>query len=232
MRQPATACPGFPGAHQIQENRVICCSANIALHSHSIINEPSKLLICNAPEAAPRKFTVIFTVRVRSTSIGAGLRAIRPEATFRDLSTSIDSSDHHGYRRRRIGVGQGNAQEGLASHALSCCRDSLFLKNFYRHDLAAVVPSFSESGLLSTTGWTQIGGSAAFSNRHVETSVAHESPFRSHIGEILKGEQLGLDELIHGISAVGPSARQFQLLHRGARPQVQLIELHPERRRR
>jgi len=29
-------------------------------HSHSIINEPSKLLICNAPEAAPPKFTVIF----------------------------------------------------------------------------------------------------------------------------------------------------------------------------
>ena len=63
------------------------------LTPHSIINEPSKLLICNAPEADPQKFTVIFTVKVRSTSIGAGLRAIRPEVTFRDLSTSIDSDD-------------------------------------------------------------------------------------------------------------------------------------------
>lgn len=60
-------------------------------HSHSIINDPYKLLICNAPEADPQKFTVIFTVKVRSTSIGVGLRAIRPEATFRDLLTSIDS---------------------------------------------------------------------------------------------------------------------------------------------
>jgi hypothetical protein len=90
-------------------------------HSHSIINEPSKLLICNAPEADPQKFTVIFTVKVRSTSIGAGLRAIRPEATFRDLSTSIDSSNHLGHRRRRIGVGQGNDEEGLASNSLSYC---------------------------------------------------------------------------------------------------------------
>lgn len=62
-------------------------------HSHSIINEPSKLLICNAHDAAPQKFTVIFTVKVRSTSIGAGLRAIQPDVTFRDLSTSIDSDD-------------------------------------------------------------------------------------------------------------------------------------------
>lgn len=65
-------------------------------HSHSIINEPSKLLICNAPEAVPQKFTVIFTVKVRSTSIGAGFRATRPEASFRDLSTSIDSYDDRG----------------------------------------------------------------------------------------------------------------------------------------
>jgi hypothetical protein len=130
-------------------------------------------LICKSTDAAPQKFTVIFTVKVRSTSIGEGLRAIRPEATFRDLSTSIDSSNHHGHRRRRISVGQGNDQEGLASNALSCCRDSLFLQNLYRHDLAAVVPSFSESGQLSTNRWTQIGGIAAFSNRHVEASAAH-----------------------------------------------------------
>jgi len=66
------------------------------IYSHSIINEPSKLLICNHTDAAPQKFTVVFTVKVRSTSIGAGLRATRPEATFRDLSTSIDSYDDRG----------------------------------------------------------------------------------------------------------------------------------------
>jgi hypothetical protein len=69
-------------------------------HSHSIINEPTKPLICNAPEAARQKFTVISTVKVRSISIGAGLQAIRSELTFRDLSTSIDSRDHHGLHRR------------------------------------------------------------------------------------------------------------------------------------
>jgi len=70
-----------------------------APYSHSIINERSKLWICNTREAAPAKFTVIFTVKVRSASIGAGMRAIRPEATFRDLSTSIDS--HNDFRRHR-----------------------------------------------------------------------------------------------------------------------------------
>jgi hypothetical protein len=76
-------------------------------------------LICLQSKAVPQQFTVSFAVRVRSTGIGAGLRAIRPEATFRDLSTSIDSSNHRGHRRRRIGVDQGNDQEGLASNALS-----------------------------------------------------------------------------------------------------------------
>jgi hypothetical protein len=91
MRQPATACPGFPGAHQIQENRVICCSANIALHSHSIVNEISKLLIRNALAAATQTFTVTFTVNLSGTSIGAGLRAIRQNVALRGLSRSIDS---------------------------------------------------------------------------------------------------------------------------------------------
>jgi hypothetical protein len=59
-------------------------------------------LICNAPEAARQKFTVILTVKVRSTSIGAGLQAIRSEVTFRDLSTSIDSRDHRGHHRRAL----------------------------------------------------------------------------------------------------------------------------------
>jgi hypothetical protein len=46
-------------------------------HSHSIINEPSKLLIRNVFAASSQTFTVIFTVKVRSTSIGAGFRAVR-----------------------------------------------------------------------------------------------------------------------------------------------------------
>ena len=68
-------------------------------YSHSIINEPSKLLIRKALAAAPQTFTVTFTVNLPSTSIGAGLRAIRQNLTFRDLSTSIDSRD--GCQRHR-----------------------------------------------------------------------------------------------------------------------------------
>jgi hypothetical protein len=66
-----------------------------------MINEPSKLLICNPPEAAPPKFTVIITVNLSGTSICAGLQAIRPKLTFRDLSRSIDSRNDHRARRRR-----------------------------------------------------------------------------------------------------------------------------------
>ena len=69
-------------------------------HSHSIINEPSKLLIRKAIAAAPQTFTVIFTVSLSSTSIGAGFRAVRPKLTFRDLSTSIDSDDGCQLHRR------------------------------------------------------------------------------------------------------------------------------------
>jgi hypothetical protein len=69
-------------------------------------------------EAALQVFPVTSTVNLSGTSIGADFRAIRRKLTLRDLSTSIDSSDHHGYRRRHIGVGQGNAQQGLASNAL------------------------------------------------------------------------------------------------------------------
>jgi hypothetical protein len=46
-------------------------------------------LICKALAAASKIFTVTFTVNVSGTSIGAGLRAIRSEVTFRDLSRSI-----------------------------------------------------------------------------------------------------------------------------------------------
>lgn len=60
-------------------------------HSHSIVNEPSKLLIRKALDAAPQTFAVIPAVNLSGTSIGAGFRAIRRRVTFRDLSTSIDS---------------------------------------------------------------------------------------------------------------------------------------------
>lgn len=68
---------------------------------HSIINERSKLLIRKGLEAAPKIFTVIFTVNLSGTSIGAGLRAIRPKLTFRDLLRSINSRNDHRARRRR-----------------------------------------------------------------------------------------------------------------------------------
>jgi hypothetical protein len=85
MRQPATACPGIPAGHQVQENRVICCAANIALHSHSIINEPSKLLICKGLTTASKLFTVSFTVNlIRASKI---VRRI-----YRHLSMAIGKS--------------------------------------------------------------------------------------------------------------------------------------------
>ncbi len=72
-------------------------------HSHSIINEPSKLLICKEIGAAPQVFTVIFTVNLSDTSIGAGFRAVPRKLTFRDLSRSIDSRDHR-RRLRRVAM--------------------------------------------------------------------------------------------------------------------------------
>jgi hypothetical protein len=68
-------------------------------YSHSIINEAFKLLICKVPASASQIFTVIFTVNLSGTSIGAGFRAVRRKLTFRDLSTSIDSRDHRGHHR-------------------------------------------------------------------------------------------------------------------------------------
>jgi len=80
-------------------------------YSHSNVNERSKLFIWNAPEPAPQKFAVILTVKVRSTSIGAGFRAVRPKLTFRDLSTSIDSRELRGHHRRASGSVQESADE-------------------------------------------------------------------------------------------------------------------------
>jgi hypothetical protein len=58
-------------------------------------------LIFNAPEAAPQKFSVIFPVKVRSSSIGEGFRAVRPKLSFRDLSTRANIADTIGARPGR-----------------------------------------------------------------------------------------------------------------------------------
>jgi len=64
-------------------------------------------LIRKVLAAASQIFTVIVTVNLSGTSIGAGLRAIRPDATFRDLSTSIDSHDDcQRHRRALVSVGE------------------------------------------------------------------------------------------------------------------------------
>lgn len=62
-------------------------------YSHSIMNEPSKLLIRKELGGAAQIFTVIFTVNLPGTSIGGGFRAIVKKGTFRDLSPSIGSRD-------------------------------------------------------------------------------------------------------------------------------------------
>jgi len=66
------------------------CSAAKS-NTHSMINEPSNSLIGLESAPTPPAFTVRFTVKVRGSSIGAGLRAIRPNVTFQDLSRTIDS---------------------------------------------------------------------------------------------------------------------------------------------
>jgi hypothetical protein len=62
-------------------------------HSHSIINEPSKRLIRKELGTAAQVFTVVFTVILLGTSIGAGFRAIVKKCTFRDLSPTIGFRD-------------------------------------------------------------------------------------------------------------------------------------------
>jgi hypothetical protein len=113
-------------------------------YSHSIINGFCKPLISLA--LAPHRAG--FTVRCTATLSGIPSRSFHHQSTsiedsrrFHDdqLSTSIDI-----YRLPRplptplklVRVGQGNAHEGLASNASSCCPSSLFCPHFYRHDAA------------------------------------------------------------------------------------------------
>jgi hypothetical protein len=79
---------------------------DLEAYSHSIINEPSALLIRKALAAASQTFTVIFTVNLSGTSMGAGFRAVLRKLTCRDLSTSIDFDDGcQRYRRASALVG-------------------------------------------------------------------------------------------------------------------------------
>jgi hypothetical protein len=67
------------------------------------------LLLCIAIAASSRTLTVTMAVTVPSTSIGSRLRAIRPNLTFQDLSTSIDPQ-HDCRPRRRSPVRVGEAR--------------------------------------------------------------------------------------------------------------------------
>ncbi len=69
-------------------------------HAHSIVNEPSKLLIRRALAGASKAFTVSSTVNLSGTSIGAGFRALPRRLTLGDLSRCIDSRDHRRQLRR------------------------------------------------------------------------------------------------------------------------------------
>ena len=102
-------------------------------HSHSIINGPSKLLISKCLQVARAIFTVIFTVKVSGTSIGAGFRAIRRKVTFRDLSTSIGSCEHRrSCQWTTLQVRQGPHMP-TASNCISHCQQTFFQRQFYRH---------------------------------------------------------------------------------------------------
>ena len=122
-----------------------------APYSHSIINEPSKLLICKALASAPQIFTVIFTVNDVDHQHWRGFPGGLAKT---HLSRSIEV-----YRlprpsptpSTRIRVGPGMAPRGLASNCLSYCRDSLLRPKFYRQRPPGAVPSLSASDGLSVS---------------------------------------------------------------------------------
>jgi len=64
-----------------------------SFYSLSIINRPSELLTRRDRVAATKALAVTLDVNLSRTSLGAGLRAVRPERSFRDLSTTIDAHD-------------------------------------------------------------------------------------------------------------------------------------------
>ena len=119
-------------------------------HSHSIINEPSKLLISKWFQVAWLTFTVIFTVKVSGTSIGAGFRAIRRKVTFRHLSGSIDSKDASPHYRCAPKPVQATSESASPSSALSHCLTSLFHSFFYRHDADGLGRCCVRTGRLQT----------------------------------------------------------------------------------
>ena len=119
-------------------------------YSHSIINEQSKLLISKWFQVARSIFTVIFTVKVSGTSIGAGFRAIRRKVTFRDLSRSIDSKNDSSHRRCAPKPVQATSESASPSSALSHCLTSLFHSLFYRQDADVLGRCCARTGRLQT----------------------------------------------------------------------------------
>ena len=119
-------------------------------YSHSIINGPSKLLISKCLQVARSIFTVIFTVKVLGTSIGAGFRAIRRKVTIRDLSRSIDSKNDSPHRRCAPKPVQATSESASPSSVLSHCLTSLFHSFFYRHDADGLVRCCVQTGRLQT----------------------------------------------------------------------------------
>jgi len=81
------------------------------------------------------EFTVIFTVNLSGTSIGAGFRPVRPKLTFRDQSTSIGSGDHgRDYQHSPLQVRHAPHYR-TASSCSSHCQKSSFCRNFYRQEV-------------------------------------------------------------------------------------------------
>ncbi len=144
------------GAHHLRGSRQLSkinpSTRGRNIPPHSIINEPSKPLISKCFQVARSSFTVIFTVKVSGTSIGAGFRAIRRKVTFRDLSTSIGSGEHcRSYQWTPLQVRQGPHMP-TASNCISHCQQTFFHPQFYRHKATpASDHETSAAGMTATT---------------------------------------------------------------------------------
>jgi hypothetical protein len=97
-------------------------------------------LIGKALDVASKILTVIFTVNLSDTSIGAGLRAIRPNLIFRDLSASIDSHDNR-QRHRRALVSVGEVPKKGRHQTPQGLSRITFGEVFYRRGVARAVKS-------------------------------------------------------------------------------------------
>ena len=92
-------------------------------------------------DANPKRYTVIFTVKLTGASIGAGFRAIPPKVTSRNLSRSIGLDNGCQLQRRASVTVPEAPQKRVTSNALSHCPKTLFRMFFYRHGTAQAVRS-------------------------------------------------------------------------------------------